>query len=146
MRANQGVEFLVFFQVGDDERTDWNDGDLVISGKLKCRPREPRGDASMTKGRRNFSVVEHQAACSVVVIPEHCGPFGKPSLEAICLRVVLDRDDTIASSFDVVHRYSASLYPTLLHECPSDRSVEPGSAGAMARNLTMRHQPPTLEA
>jgi hypothetical protein len=109
--ADQRVEVRVLLEVSHDKRTDWNHDLLVIPGKLKRGPREPRGNASMPEWRRHLSVVEYQATCPVIVIPEHRHAFWKAGLESVGHRVVRDRDYT--SRINIVHGSQRSL--TLLH-------------------------------
>ena len=126
--ANQRVEVWVLLEVCHDKRTDWNHDDLVIPGKLKRRPREPRGNASMPEWRRHLSVVEYQATCPVIVIPEHCHAFWKAGFESVRHRVIRNRDCT--RRFNIVHGSQRSFFTLLHHVC-----VHAGS--------TLRGIPPT---
>jgi hypothetical protein len=113
--ANQWVEVWVLLEVCHDKRADWNHDELVIPGKLKRRPREPRGNASMPEWRRHLSVVEYEATCPVIVIPEHRHAFWKAGLESMRHRVIRNRDCT--SRFDILHGSQRSFFTLLHHVC-----------------------------
>ena len=121
--ADQRVEVRVLLEVSHDKRTDWNHDLLVIPGKLKRGPREPRGDASMPEWRRHLSVVEYQAACAVMVIPEHRHAFWKAGLESVRHRVIRNRDCT--RRFNIVRGSQRPFFTLLHHVCvhAGERSV-----------------------